>query len=77
MPGKPLRWRRSGKPWRGETAASGRQVVAHVAHRLSPLLSDSVCFTPCESCFIGAEFFSATCRRRATSSPRRPADIHR
>ena len=28
MPGKPLRWRRSGKPWRGETAAGGRQVVA-------------------------------------------------
>ena len=21
MPGKPSRWRRSGKPWRGETAA--------------------------------------------------------
>ena len=46
MPGKPLRWRRSGKPWRGETAASGRQV----AHRLFPVYCGP-CFSPLRKLF--------------------------
>ena len=60
MPGKPLRWRRSGKPWRGETAAwlqrrRKAQPIA-VLHQSSDGLSSHESVLICRACLYFAPY---------------------